>query len=149
MGTTQDEMAGWHHQLNGHGFGWSPGAGDGQGGLACFSSWDCKESDTTGWLNWTELNRKIWPWSTEWSRARADRVLPRECTGHSKHPLPTTQGKTLHMDINRRSLTKWDWLHSLSQRWRSSIQSSKTRPGADDGSDHELLIAKFKLNWRK
>ena len=38
---------------------------------------------------------QIWPWSTEWSRAKANRALPRECTGHSKHPLPTTQEKTL------------------------------------------------------
>ena len=54
-GTTEDEMIGWHHRLNAHGFGWTPGVCDGQGGLACFSSWDCKESDTTEWLNWTEL----------------------------------------------------------------------------------------------
>ena len=47
-------------------------------------------------------NRQIWPWSTEWSRAKANRVLPRESTGHSKHPLPTTQEKTLHMDITSR-----------------------------------------------
>ena len=38
-GTTKDEMVGWHHQLNGHGFGWTPGVGDGQGGLACCGSW--------------------------------------------------------------------------------------------------------------
>ena len=44
---------------------------------------------------------QIWPWSTELSRAKDNRVLPRECTGHSKHPLPTTQEKTLHMDITR------------------------------------------------
>ena len=46
-GTTEDERAGWHHQLSGHGFGWTPGVGDGQGGLACYGSWGCKESDTT------------------------------------------------------------------------------------------------------
>ena len=51
-GTTEDEMFGWHHQLNEHGFGWTPGVGDGQGVLACFGSWRCKESDTTEWLNW-------------------------------------------------------------------------------------------------
>ena len=44
----------------------------------------------------TRSNRQIWPWSTEWGRAKANRVLPRECTGHSKHPLPTTQEKTTH-----------------------------------------------------
>jgi len=41
-GTTEDKMAGWHHRLNGHGFGWNPGVGDGQGGLACRSSWGAK-----------------------------------------------------------------------------------------------------------
>ena len=52
MGTTEDEMAGWHHPLsNGHGFGWTPGVGDGQGGLACCSSWGRKELDTTEQLN--------------------------------------------------------------------------------------------------
>ena len=45
-GMTEDEMAGWHHQLDGHGFGWTLGVGDGQGGLACCSSWGCKESNT-------------------------------------------------------------------------------------------------------
>ena len=53
-GTTEDEMAGWYHRLNGHEFGWTPGVGDGQGGLACCNSWGHKESDTTEWLNWTE-----------------------------------------------------------------------------------------------
>ena len=53
-GTTEDEMVGWHHRLNGHGFGWTPGVGDGQGGLACCSSWGRKESDMTERLNWTE-----------------------------------------------------------------------------------------------
>jgi len=49
-------MVGWHHQLNGHGFRWTLGVGDGQGGLACCGSWSCKESDTTELLNWSELN---------------------------------------------------------------------------------------------
>ena len=56
-GMTEDEMVGWHHRLNGHGFGWTPGVGDGQGGLACCSSWGHKESDTTEHLNWTEQTR--------------------------------------------------------------------------------------------
>ena len=53
-GTTEDEMAGWHHRLNGPGFGWTPGVSDGQGGLACCDSQGLKESDTTERLNWTE-----------------------------------------------------------------------------------------------
>ena len=56
----------------------------------------------------TWSNRKIWPLSTKRSRAKANRVLPRECTVHSKHPVPTTQEKTLHMDITRWSILKSD-----------------------------------------
>ena len=56
-GTTEDEIVGWHHQHNGHGFGWTLGVGDGQGGLACCSSWSCKESDMTERVNWTA---RIW-----------------------------------------------------------------------------------------
>ena len=59
-GMTEDEMAGWHHWLDGREFEWTPGVGDGQEGLACCDSWDCKESDMTEWLNWTELlGRKV------------------------------------------------------------------------------------------
>ena len=46
-GMTEDEMVGWHHRLNAHGFGWTLGVGDGLGGLVCCGSWGCKESDTT------------------------------------------------------------------------------------------------------
>ena len=49
-------MAGWHHLLDGRKFEWTPGVGDGQGGLECCDSWGCGESDTTEQLNWTELN---------------------------------------------------------------------------------------------
>ena len=54
-GMTEDEMAGGHHGLDGREFEWTPGFGDGQGGLACFNSWGHKESDTTERLKWTEL----------------------------------------------------------------------------------------------
>ena len=53
-GMTEHEMAGWYHRLDGLEFGWTPGVGDGQGGLACCNSWGHKESDTTERLNWTE-----------------------------------------------------------------------------------------------
>ena len=53
-GTTEDEMAGCHHWLNGHESEWTPGVGDGQGGLVCCNSWDRKESDTTERLIWSE-----------------------------------------------------------------------------------------------
>ena len=54
-GTTEDEMAGWHHWLDGREAQWTPGVGDGQGGLACCDSWGRKESDTTEWLIWSDL----------------------------------------------------------------------------------------------
>ena len=53
-GMIEDEMVGWHHWLNGHGFGWTPGVGDGQGGLACCGACGNKESDTVERLNWTD-----------------------------------------------------------------------------------------------
>ena len=56
-GTTEDEMAGWHHWLDGRESGWTPGVGDGQGGLACCNSGGHKESDMTERLNWTEKNK--------------------------------------------------------------------------------------------
>ena len=55
-GMTQDEMAGWHHWVDGRESEWTPGVGDGQGGLACCDSWGCRELDTTERLNWNELN---------------------------------------------------------------------------------------------
>ena len=57
-GMKEDEIVGWHHQLNEHEFEQAPGVGDGQGSLACCRPRGCKESDRTDWLNWTEL-----PWS--------------------------------------------------------------------------------------
>ena len=59
-GMTEDEMAGWHHWLDGRVSEWTPGVGDGQGGLACCNSWGRKESDTTERLNWTEWGQMPW-----------------------------------------------------------------------------------------
>ena len=59
-GTTKDEMAGWHHWLDGREFEWTPGVGDGQGGLVCWDSWGSKESDTTERLNWTDVPNIAW-----------------------------------------------------------------------------------------
>ena len=86
----------------------------------------------------TWSNRQIWPWSTEWSRAKANRVLPREHTGHSKQRLPTTQEKMLHMDVTR--CQHWNQINYIlcSQRWRSSIHSTKTRPGVQNEAEQRL-----------
>ena len=89
------------------------------------------------------INKKLLrvvPWGIGWEQEQG---------WTSKHSLPTTQEKTLHVDITRWSIPKSDWLYSLHQRWRNSIQSVKTRLGADCGSDHELLIAKFRLKSKK
>ena len=105
--------------------------------------WKSRKSRDT----WSK--RQIWSRSTKWSRANANRVLPREHTGHSKHPLPK----------HKRRLYTWtspdgqyqnqtDYI-LCSWRWRSFIQSAKTIPGAGCGSDHELLIAKFRLKLKR
>ena len=87
-GTTEDEMAGWHHRLDGCEFEWIPGVGDGQGGLACCDSCGGNESDMTEWLNWTDglfrasllaqtvknppTMRETWVWSLGWEDPQAE-----------------------------------------------------------------------------
>ena len=108
-------------------------------GLECTSK---KSRDTCS-------NRQMWPWSTKWSRAKAKNVLPREHTGHNKHPLP--QHKRRLYTWTSPDGQYWNQIDYIlcTQRWRSSTQSAKTRPGAECGSDHELFIAKFRLKWKK
>ena len=108
-------------------------------GLECKSR---KSRDT-----WS--NRQIWPLRTEWSRAKANKVLPREHTGHSKHPLPTTQEKTLHMDITRWSTPKSDWLYSLQPKMGKLYTVSKNKTGSWLWLRSELLVAKFRLKLEK
>ena len=74
-----------------------------------YSGLECKSRESR--CTWS--NMQIWPWNMEWSRAKTNRVLPRKCTGHNKHPLPTTEEKTLNTDITRWSIPKTDWLYSL------------------------------------
>ena len=74
--------------------------------------------------------RQIWPWSMERSRAKGNRVLPREHTGHSKHCLPATQEKTLYMDITRWSTPKSDWLYSLQPKVKKLYPVSKNNTGS-------------------
>ena len=78
----------------------------------------------------TWSNQQIWPWNMEWSRANAHRVLPRERTGHSKHLLPTTQEKTLYIDITRWSTPKSDWLYSLQPKMEKHYTVSKNKTGS-------------------
>ena len=83
-------------------------------GLECKSR---KSRDT-----WS--NRQVWPWNTKWSRQRLT-VLSREHTGHSKHPLPTTQEMTLHMDITRWSIPKSDWFYFVQLKMEKLYKVSK------------------------
>ena len=89
-------------------------------GLECRSR---KSKDT-----WT--NGQVWTWCTKWGKAKANRVLQREPIGHSKHPLPTTQEMTLHMDITRRSTLKSDWLYSLQSKMEKLYTVSKNKTGS-------------------
>ena len=68
-GMTEDEIVGWQHWLDGHGFGWTPGFSDGQGGLVCCGSWGRKEFNMTEWLNWTKVNSEI-SGSYTWKREK-------------------------------------------------------------------------------
>ena len=78
---------------------------------------------------------------------RLIRLLPREGTGHSKHPLPTTQEKTTHGHYPM--VTEIRLIISFAAKDGETIQSAKTRPEADCGSDHEFCIAKFRLKLKK
>ena len=108
------------------------------------SNWNAKVGSRETWSN-----RQIWPQSTEWIRVRFNRALSREHTGHSKHPLPTTQEKTLNMDITRRPTPKSDWLNSLKPKLEKLYSQQK--------QDWELTVAQIMnslllnpdLNWKK
>ena len=76
----------------------------------------------------TWSNRQIWPWSTKQSRSKANRVLPREHTGHSKHPLPYK--RTLHIHITRWSTPKSGWLYSLQPKMGKLYTVSKNKTGS-------------------
>ena len=98
----------------------------------------------------TWSNRKIWPWSTKWRRAK----LTEFCQENNALVI----ANTLFQQDKRRLYTwtspdgqHWNQIDYIlcSWRWRSSIQSAKTRPGADWSSDHEFLVAKFRLKLKK
>ena len=107
-GTTEDEVAGWHHWLNAHESEWTLGVGDGQGGLVCYDSWGCKESNTSEQLSWTELN-----WTNPSSISRSGRAPE----GGHDNPLqysclenPMYRGvwwATLHVVTKSRTQLKW------------------------------------------
>ena len=113
-GTTEDEMAGWHHRLNGLRFGWTPGVGDRQGGLVCCGLWDRKESDTTEQLNWTELPVASVQISKQWIQSKR--------TGKSK--LDLWSEKTDHTEENAKSeglFLQSHWLRVLIRARQRSL----------------------------
>ena len=104
---------------------------------------ECKSRKSTD----TGSTRQVYPLTIKWSRAKANRVLPRESTGHTFFQ----QHKRLlytRTSPDGQYQNQTDYI-LYNQRWRSTIQSAKTRPGLDCGSDHELLIAKFRLKLKK
>ena len=137
-GTTEDEMAGWHHRVDGHESEWTPGVGDGQGGLVCCDSWGRKESDMTEWLNWTKLN-----WTYPFIDRAPKKCNTKECSNHCVTVLISHASQLFEADSfpsrpwcwerlkaggeegNRGwdgwmvSLTKWAWV------WAKSTRDSK------------------------
>ena len=104
---------------------------------------ECKSRKSRN--NWS--NRQIWPWSTEWSRAKANRVLPRKRIGRSKHPFPTTQEKTTHGHHQMVNTEIRLIIFFAAKDGEALIQSAKTRPGA--AQIMNFLKPNSDWNWRK
>ena len=127
-GTTEDEMVGWHHRLDAHEFGWTPGVGDGQGGLACCDSWSCKESDTTEWLNWTDclLNNHAFVLSCS---VMSNSLWPRRLPGSSvlgDSPGKNTDCHALLQRISPTQRSNPGLLHDRQILYQLSHQGSPT-----------------------
>ena len=107
---------------------------------------ECKSRESIN--TWSK--RQIWPWSTEWSRAKAKIEFSQENTLVRANTLFQQHKRRLYILISPdgQHQNQIDYI-LCRQRWRSSIQSAKRRPGADCGSDHELLITKFRLKLKK
>ena len=97
----------------------------------------------------TWSNRQIWPWNTEWSRVKANRVFPREYTGHSKHTLPTTQEKTLHVDITRWPIMKSVWFYSFQPKIEKLYTVSKNKTRNQLWLRSRTPYCQIQTNWRK
>ena len=129
-GMTEDEMAGWHHWLDGHEFELTPGDSDGQGGLACCNSWGRKESDTTERLNWTELD--LFKCKVTW--------IPLSHWASSIPPCgslpPILGGSRVHY-----STLRFPW-HNLSN-FPEQLRSSDTRVCHIVGAQQTLSVVMF------
>ena len=109
-GTTEDEMTGWHHWLNGREFEWTPGDGDGQGGLVCCDSWGRKESARLS--DWTELN---------WGHVIPDHVLPRK-----RNPVSIKQSLAILLSLSPcpsliHFLSRWLLILNISYKWNYTV----------------------------
>ena len=129
-GMTEDEMVGCHHRLNGHGFGWTPGAGDAQGVLVFCGSWGRKESEMTERLNWTELGR--W-WNSSWAISNPKRWCCESAALHMPANLENSAlamglGKvTFHSNPKERQCQRmFELPHNCIHltRWQSNAQNS-------------------------
>ena len=137
-GTTEDEMAGWHHWLDGCESEWTLGVGDGQGGLACCDSWGCKESDTTEQLNWTELNvvalvGKIYlPMQETW----------KTCVWSLGQKDPLEEGMTTHS-----SILAWRILWRKEPGGLQSIGSQRVRYDWSDWADTHRIYMHLSISY--
>jgi len=132
-GTTEDEMAGWHHRLDGHEFGWTPGVGNGQGGLTCCNSWGRKELDMTEWLNWTELKCIFYSY---W-RLNAKEILLLNCGAEEDfaESLGLQDGQTVNPKGNQR----WSFIGRTDAEapifWSPDVKSWLIGKDLDAGKD--------------
>ena len=124
-GTTEDEMAGWHHRLDGQQYGWTPGDGDGQGGLACCDSWGRKELDTTKQLNWTELG------------GTSGKEPVCQCRRHKRQEFYPWVGKILW----RRAWQPTTVFLTGEPHWQRSLAGYNLLGGKDLGTTEETLAA--------
>ena len=134
-GTTEDEMAGWHHWVDGRESEWTPGVGDGQGGLACCDSWGRKESDTTEWLNWTELSLIYRNWEQLWLTASRKT----ETSAVAVQP----RGTEIHQHEAHLSF-RWDWRPD----WQFNFSLSKSHQHEAQNVHSASVCSKVKLLYR-
>ena len=122
-GETEDEMVGWHHQLNGHEFEQALGVGDGQGSLVCCGSWGCKESDRTEWLNWRRLLR------VHWTERRSNQSILKEI-----NPEYSLEGLMLKLISNILAT----WCQELT-RWKRPWCWERLKAGGEGTTKDEMV----------
>ena len=129
-------------------------------GLFCPWMWDSSSKGCSFHYRGLEYQSRKWripgvtanlALGTEWSRAKANRVLPTECTGHSKHPLPTTQEKSLHMNITRCSIPKSDLFYYFQPKMENlnTVREKKKDRELTVAQIMNTLLLNSDVNWRK